>query len=156
MCFVIQGSYENWYHSLNDIEKEGALNPSPPQGGACPQECLGSISARKRRGAILWAFRNADLYRRLERAVRDSGRVLVLGVSKKSETQSVPGRKIVVIGEITAEDLVGECKCDYWPEEVGWDFKFFIRSLYASSTGCRGSNMAMGWSFRCFKAPSQR
>jgi len=130
MCFVIQGSYENWYHSLKDVEKVSALNPSPPQGGACPQECLGSISARKRRGAILWAFRNADLYRRLERAVRDSGRVLVLGVSKKLETQSVSGRKIVVIGEISAEDLIGECKCDYWPEEVGWDFKFFIRVLY--------------------------
>jgi 5-methylcytosine-specific restriction protein B len=136
MCFVIQGSYENWYHSLNDIEREGALNPSPPQGGACPQECLGSISARKHRGAILWAFRDADLYRRLERAVRDSGRVLVLGVSKKSasrvskKSETQPGRKIVVIGEITAEDLIGECKCDYWPEEVGWDFKFFIRVLY--------------------------
>ncbi len=78
----------------------------------------------------MWAFRNADLYRRLEKAVRDSGRVLVLGVSTKPETQPALGRKIVVIGEITAEDLVGECKCDYWPEEAGWDFKFFIRVLY--------------------------
>lgn len=78
----------------------------------------------------MWAFRNADLYRRLEKAVRDSGRVLVLGVSTKSEAQSALGRKIVVIGEISAEDLVGECKCDYWPEEVGWDFKFFVRVLY--------------------------
>ena len=78
----------------------------------------------------MWAFGDADLYRRLEGAVRDSGRVLVLGVSRKPKTQSALGRKIVVIGEISAEDLIGECKCDYWPEEVGWDFKFFIRVLY--------------------------
>jgi len=63
----------------------------------------------------LWAFGDARLYRSLERAVRDSGRVLVLGVSTKSEAQSALGRKIVVIGEISADDLVGECKCDYWP-----------------------------------------
>jgi hypothetical protein len=130
MCFVIQGSYDNWYHSLSDVEREGVLSPSPPRGGACPLECLGFISARKRRGAILWAFGNADYYQSLKRAVRDAGRVLVLGVSTKPEPRSPLGRKIVVIGEISAEDLVGECKCDYWPEGTGWDFKFFIRVLY--------------------------
>ncbi len=126
MCFVIQGSFRNWYHSLRDIEKEGELNPAP--GGRCPEECLNKISKKKQKGFILWAFINKSYYEDLKEAVEKRGRILVLGISQQPQRGS--SRNIVIIGEVAREGLVGECKCDYWPDGTGWDYKFFIRVIY--------------------------
>lgn len=33
----------------------------------------------------------------------------------------------MLVGEVSNEDLIGECECDYWPKGSGWNYKFFIR-----------------------------
>ena len=131
---VIQGSYRNWYHSLSDIEQEGVVNPKPPKDGSCHEECKSKLNEKKRKWFILWAFRQERDYKNLKEAT-SKGNVLVIGVvtkrSAEEELKSLEsGRKIVVVGIVTQEDLVGECDCDYWPEETGWKYKFFIRVLY--------------------------
>jgi energy-coupling factor transporter ATP-binding protein EcfA2 len=135
--FIIQGSYRNWYHSLSDIDKEGVVNPKPPKDGICSEECKSKLDVKKRKWHILWAFRRERDYRNLEEAA-SKGDVLVMGVVTKGNVEDMKpkggklesGRKIVVVGVVTQEDLVGECHCDYWPEETGWKYKFFIRVLY--------------------------
>jgi energy-coupling factor transporter ATP-binding protein EcfA2 len=132
--FVIQGSYRNWYHSLSDIEQEGVVNPKPPKDGSCHEECKSKLNEKKRKWFILWAFRQERDYKNLKEAT-SKGNVLVIGVvtkrSAEEELKSLEnGRKIVVVGIVTQEDLVGECDCDYWPEDTGWKYKFFIRVLY--------------------------
>jgi ATPase family associated with various cellular activities (AAA). len=132
--FVIQGSYRNWYHSLSDIDKEGVVSPKPPKDGSCHEECKSKLDVKKRKWHILWAFRQERDYKNLKEAT-SKGNVLVIGVvtkrSAEEELKSLEnGRKIVVVGIVTQGDLVGECDCDYWPEETGWKYKFFIRVLY--------------------------
>jgi MoxR-like ATPase len=136
--FIIQGSYRNWYHSLSDIEKEGVVNPKPPKDGSCSEKCKSVLDEKKRKWLILWAFRQERDYKILKEAA-SRGDILVMGVvTKGSAVEEMKskgrrlenGRKIVVVGIVTQEDLVGECDCDYWPEETGWRYKFFIRVLY--------------------------
>jgi energy-coupling factor transporter ATP-binding protein EcfA2 len=132
--FVIQGSYRNWYHSLSDIEQEGVVNPKPPKDGSCHEECKSKLNEKKRKWFILWAFRQERDYKKLKEATSKDN-VLVIGVVTKRSTEEElksleNGRKIVVVGIVTQEDLVGECDCDYWPEDTGWKYKFFIRVLY--------------------------
>ncbi|MGC9052123.1 MAG: hypothetical protein ACP5J3_14485, partial [Pyrobaculum sp.] len=76
MCFVIQGAYENWYHSLNDINKD-SLNLG------CPENCKQKIE-KKKEGVILWGFGRRELYEELERVAKARS-VGVIGVSQKPD-----------------------------------------------------------------------
>jgi hypothetical protein len=122
MCFVIQGAYENWYHSLNDINRDSLSL-------GCPENCKQKIE-KKKAGVVLWGFGRRELYEELERKVVEAGSVNVIGVSQKPDDRrrSELGRRVVLVGEVSEEDLIGECKCDYWPKGTGWDYKFFIKA----------------------------
>ncbi|MGB9704263.1 MAG: AAA family ATPase, partial [Pyrobaculum sp.] len=94
----------------------------------CPGHCKQKIQ-QKKGGVILWGFGRKDLYEDLEKKVKvgKAGSVGVVGVSQKPEGREELGRRVVLVGEVSEEDLIGECKCDYWPEGTGWDYKFFIK-----------------------------
>lgn len=123
MCFVIQGTSVNWYHSLDDIERDGELRPA----FECSEDCLKKLAERKRRGKILWAFKDNETYKKLEEALKTHSTIPVVGVSTKGKGDDrFPKRNIVLIGRVSRDDLVGRCECDYWPQGDKWDYKFFI------------------------------
>lgn len=137
-CYVTLGSPENWHYAISEISKENELTPKYPD--ECNPQCLMVLGEKKKNGKILWAFPNAKDYKELEDNIKTYNEIYILAVSTARFGDTTPEEdkknaevylsKIVALGKVTKDDLVGECSCQYWPnKDNNWNYKFFIEIL---------------------------